>query len=201
MVRPANVDHLVIRGTLPGGERWATGLWTPNNGTTAAEGLAALVAITSYGDLMTAIRGCLSSGSSLAGADLYHYDAAGPAPVASIANTTSGSGVGSAPGFLPNQTSVVMTLRSATLTRSGRGRMFVPATGLSVDASGLLVGTRVNTLRTALAAFLSAANGVIVSPTRTATYPIVSVDNDLIPDVIRARVDAMVSVRTSSPVT
>lgn len=202
MARPANVQRIVFRGTLPGGEVWSTAFWTRINGNTGtaqqvADNIAGLPA---FGNLLTAAKALMSVQAALTAIDVYQYRNAGTAATGKgTANVANGQGTGS--NLHPNTVAAVMTLRTADPSGSGRGRMYWPATGMGMEETGRFSPARLNDLRFALAALLSTQESVVVSPTRSTSYLLTSVDNDYVPDTIRARSDKLTSTRGSSVVT
>lgn len=202
MARPPFVQRIVLRGTLPGNEIWSTAFWTGINGNTGTAQQIAdnLPTIGAWAAFQTAVRAMLNAGGSLSALDVYQYRTAATEATDKGTHTfTDLTGTGG--GALPNQVACVMTLRSATPTRSGRGRMYFPAIGCGVGSDGLANPTQLNNLRTSLATLLSTQDSRIVSSTRGETYPLVAVDNDYVLDTIRARTDQLVSARASSTVT
>lgn len=74
---------------------------------------------------------------------------------------------GSASGSAPNQSALVVSLRTAQPGRSYRGRMFLPFTGGFGGASGQLANTDTNAVATAWAAAFSAMK------TAYSAYPVI----------------------------
>lgn len=110
---------------------------------------------------------------------------------------------GTAPfGIHPTQIAVVATLRTALNTRRGRGRIYLPATGVQMTGTyPLLATSTVNAMLDALALMLTARKldplvaPVVVSQTGSITSPIISVDGDTIADTQRRRRNKLVTSR------
>jgi len=192
MARPANVQRIVFGFTLPSGEVASTGFWTTINANsgTAQEVANAVVASGSFPALVTGLKGIMNQGTAFATVTVYQYRTTDTAATdkgqAAVAN---GAGISSV--NMPLTNCLVMSLRTANATRSGRGRMYFPATGLTPVATGLFVASDTTTVRAPLATFLSNRDVVVVSETRSATYPVIRVENDTRPDVMRSRSDAL----------
>lgn len=195
MAFPGNVNRYVISGTLPGGERWATGFY----GDPTLPGTAQALAddFDNAGSLglafLTALRAQIQPGGSITRIQTYVYGAGrtiidqGDASL-NLAGT-------SASALLPNQTCLVLTLRTATRSRRGRGRMYLPADGLLITADSTFSAAPVQAMVNAAGAALDFYNARVVSEAATASYPVNRVDADRVPDVQRRRADAQQTAR------
>lgn len=196
MAIPPGVTKYVVSGTMPSGEIWQTAWW--RTGLAATDVTDAAAATVATGAPLTAVLNAWKAWNGTqvkaTALDMYHYgsgtgaDAHGHASLA-VAGTQASN-------ISPNQVALVVTLRSATATRSGRGRQYWPATGMAISAAdGLFPSGSVSTFLTALAALFlpptSPQPTVVVSQTRIATYPVVSIDADTRPDTQRRRLNSI----------
>lgn len=140
---PANTARIVFRGALDGGEIWESGFWVHGSVPTSndnAEGLAgaALGLATSTdnsGALHTCAEDLWDAFTNVSEATCYSYPNGGIA-AEYIGTNTQTPLVGSGAGRCPNQIALVISLRSAAAGRRNRGRMYMPATGPTLSASG-----------------------------------------------------------------
>lgn len=200
-----SVKH-VISGVLPGGEVFQTAWWEKWDGSTPIDnGYASGVATSSpFTTWLTAMKILWNASTTVTALDAYLYLGGGAA--ASHGHATL-SIVGTGTTVHPNQVSVVMTLRTATSGRSGRGRMYWPANGCVYSAaSGWLGSSQVDSCVDATATFFSVRNTIIagtviiVSQTTTAQHSVTSVDADYVADVQRRRARKQSSTRHSHSV-
>lgn len=202
---PSGVTKVVISGSLPSGEIWQTAYWATGyaqsditDATTAT-----LAASSSFVALMNAVKAANGTTTLITALDRYHYSGGSAADAhGHAALSYAGSGVSN---FHPNQVAGVTTLRTATAGRSSRGRMYWPMTSATIANTGFFAGGQLDAITDALAAhFTSLATGtfhaVVVSQTRNTTYPIISVDNDEVPDTQRRRANKLHTPRHSATV-
>jgi hypothetical protein len=192
---PPFVVRTEIRGTSPGGEIWQTGLWfdllgVPFTPTDLGNFLG------NYAPTVTtwwnAIKSTIYNSFALTEIRGYYYATSGVhADFANVALLTANPGTQSSAGS-PIDTSLVMSLRSARVGSSHRGRMYVPHHA-TVQPTGLQITSAVTTYVNATRAMLAAANlatgtvASVVSATLATVDHVVSVSADLKPDVQRRR--------------
>jgi len=104
----------------------------------------------------------------------------------------------------PKETCLVVSLRSLTPGRSGRGRFYLPATGIAMDATGQTSSsTDIDNLASAAKTMFDAliANDyepVVASFTKSAAYPVATIVVDNRPDTQRRRTDKILPTHTKS---
>lgn len=196
---PGGVTRYVLSGTLSGGtDRWSTGFY----GAPLAAGVAQSAAdgFDDAGSLtlamLTGMRALMRTSDSITRLDVYTYGVGrtitdqGSAALA-LAGTGGGGGVH------PNPVSLVLTLRTGTRSRRGRGRMYFVGTGITVGTDGLFAAAAVTSAVGAIGPALDNLAARVVSEAATASYEVVSVDADRVPDTQRGRSDALTSARSS----
>ena len=198
---PDGVTRVVLSGTLASGaETWAIGLWWHRPGLIAFDFDSGEPGDSDYLAFRDAMLACMRSGDALTDLDSYRYS--GGAATEHTHATVSHAGTASA-ATLPCQCAIVVTLRTALATRSGRGRIYVPYTGAAVLSTTRTGDTAViNGLVDALGAYYDAVTGdspdtipVVVSQTLTTYNQIVSVDADAVIDTQRRRRNQITSTR------
>lgn len=200
----ANSPHirLSIEGTIQNTQSWSTGVSVqgPAGAPTQAQWLAWLTdvqaAFATYHDAANGAMHAISSQVSVKNLRAYYYPAG--------QTTSSGEGSVTSPftgpdsAVLPAQCSVVHSLRTASTSRHGRGRMYIPALAAPMSSATLRLGTGVaGPYATALAAFLSSIGGLAIDSVPTAPViaprgagaliPIVTVQVDNVIDTQRNR--------------
>jgi len=202
MAIPAGSQKFVISGTLGGGEVFQTAFWSTfsdiSNVTDA--NLALMAAGAPFVGLMNAAKLLMNTSSSYTALDSYAY--AGGTAAAAHAHATLAV-VGTGASNHPNQCAHVVTLRTATAGRRGRGRMYFPANGSNHSgASGLINGAQSDGLVDALGVLFQSlssagAPAVVVSQTGGTRATVTSVDADYVPDTQRRRSNKLHSIRHS----
>lgn len=204
---PDGVTKLTFSGTAASGvEKWACSLYFTGFTKPPADGSldpAGLDSSTQWSSFVTALRAIITADTSLTSYDVYYYEG-GEATAHAQAIV---SHPGTATGVVhPLQTAAVMTLRSANATRSGRGRIYLPANGVGMASDHTMSTVTINAAVDALATYLSAVQltggvlPVVVSQTRSQTFPIISVDADYIADTQRRRRNKQTSARHTAVV-
>jgi hypothetical protein len=212
---PSPSYKVVLRGTLRGSQPWSTAFWvtltggsspTQNNITTDSGSFGALIST-----LWTAIATHIAVADRLEEVALYYYpNGSLVATLVGIDTAVSAPGAGSSL-VLPSQLCQVVSLRSALIGRSGRGRMYFPYS----DASGLTAGQvqasgcsdysdNVALMMTALNGSTTAAGSsiqcVIASFTKSLTHPIVTTIANSKLETQRRREDKILVAHTTSHV-
>lgn len=137
----ANVLRVSIKGAMPGGEVWSINPVFQIGGISTAEDISTDQA-TAMATAVTAVtipsnlRLAQNSGTTWTGTRVEARRWNGDlAAIGEAVRATPTAGTGTSPH--PFQTSLVISLRTAGVGASGRGRMYVPATGLAIGTSTL----------------------------------------------------------------
>lgn len=198
---PNNAAHYVISGVAGTTESFAWGWWVDD---TVGDASSDIDVSTSWSAFRDAACDIMSPASRITDYDLYKYVGG----VVTEHQHTSVNHVGTGTGVqMPLSTACVLTTRSATLSRSGRGRMYLPATSAGIMANTAYEFSHaiVDNLVNLFAAWLSdedavSIHPVIVSRVHGVMHPITSVDADYRPDVQRRRTQQQLSSRHSASV-
>lgn len=198
---PANAVKIVLAGSMSGGEQWETGFWMTGTGVhdgATANAQAELI----WGTLTSSdASGAMRITSiriwdvSITFSEVRCYLYLDGVHAAAIGSFVPAVPIhGQAPGnIMPHQISACMTLNTGLAGRSHRGRMYLPATALSLSAGGMFQHPDIDPVVAAWAtAFtdINAANDgkiVVCSRKLGITTPVSGVAIDSIPDVIRRR--------------
>ncbi len=193
----AGVSKIVIRGTLPQGEQFNTGLWTAGNMPTSAaqaNTFAATIASLVSTHIVPTWQPFLSTLAAFTDVKTYHYPNGGPSAGFLGTATIAGGAGTSATAYLPLQLAWVATLRTGFPGRRFRGRMYMPITNHALT-NWQFTQADVDSLTTAVRNFINGINtngtvglSSIVSQVGTgATASITRVDGDSRLDVQRRR--------------
>nr|CRY97379.1 hypothetical protein [uncultured prokaryote] len=195
--------HIVCSGTMPGGEIFAFG-WdyagAAGNQTTLDGIVSDVATALSGGTIGGTIRSLISSGGYITAVTGYSYaDASSPAVLAS---STVVNLAGSGTGKLPYQCALVATLRTAVPSRRTRGRMYLPATGVTMGAGNVMTSPTVDSVATAVRDLISApGEGVIpnvVSKAGSIMTPVTTITVDNKVDTQRRRAQSVAATVTGS---
>jgi len=198
---PAGVRHVVLYGTLPGGEIWNSGFWInhhipdEDNAVTQAEAMFTILKTNTSGHFWYEYRQhWLPGAASFDGVRNYGYTTGGPL-ANHVGQSTSGSVSGSAPAQLPNQAALCVTTQTSFAGARRRGRMFLPALGPLTGSNGLFDGTITAALLAGLWTDMKACatiggetfSLIVVSTTGSDYKPMTGLKADLRPDIQRRR--------------
>lgn len=124
------------------------------------------------------------------------------ARLVSIQNLSSpASGGGSS--WHPKQTSIVVSLRSSVPGRSGRGRFYLPATGVAINDGGTFgTNSDIDNLATTAQTMFNALYAIPVQPcvasfTKAQALELAYIEIDNVPDTQRRRRDKIESTHTA----
>lgn len=204
MAPPAGTTRIVFYGSLGGGEEWSSGFWVngvPIPNATAANEFAddidtAANAGDAGGAMAYVIAHLMPANGSWDGTKVYHY--AGGTNKADIIGQYGAPAArfGLHNQSTPNQVCQVVSLRTGLAGRRYRGRMYMPACGLALQADG----TFPTDITTALAAHwgtfltnlpgIGQAEAVIVSSTASVATLVTEVIVDDRPDIQRRRAES-----------
>lgn len=210
MALPAQFSHLVLSGALPGGERWATGWWNLEaespGGWTQAEWDARVAQYrtaveTANGAsiaLGTALQNMLSTGSNWDTVTAYLYEGtlANSSFVGQV-SPTGGTKPGTGTTVHPHQVACCVSWRAGA-GASRRGRSYFPANGAALITDGHFSSTPVDNLAVGMQSFytalaIPAVVPVVVSRKLQTAFNCNELQVDNVPDVIRRRVDHLVT--------
>lgn len=205
---PDGTTKLTVSGTLAAGkESFACSFYFvgyteyPATGSLLASGLDSS---SPWSTFITAWCACMTTDDVITEYSVYYYS--GGVAVSTQNQSVTHAGTVSTESH-PKQIAAVLTLRTALSTRSGRGRVYIPATGVNVSSSsGACNTTQVSTCVDDLALFLSAidsggVHGVVVSQTMGVANKITQVDCDQVLDTQRRRRNRITSARHIHAVT
>lgn len=190
-----------MSGHLASVERWACSWYETGSAITDDFNLQAsnMVASVPFGTFLTSFRSFLAGDDTFDQVDIYYYDG-GTAAVRHGTATVGATGLGGT--GVPKQNAAVITERTALTSRSGRGRMYLPATGGVYVTGGKLDTTKLNPLVDNLAALFTARIALtlfpsVVSQTHSYVTRITSLDADNIADTQRGRRGKLTGARHS----
>ena len=189
-----------LEGTFPG-EVWSFGLYTDSNLSVAAAQSAFMTGITNF---WADVGPLLCTTVAATRAVTVELDPATGGQLTGAEDTRADVG-SSVATCLPFQCAPVVSLRTATLSRAGRGRFYVPSLAVDqVDAGRMLTAARDSLADGALALVqgLTSAGGNVVIYHRAlgTTTPVTSLDVGDVIDTQRRRRNKLVEARTSRPV-
>lgn len=205
MAIPSGLTKFVLTWNMPGGEKAQSSWW--EQGHVAADvddaQLVLMGASASFTTWIGTIKPLWTPQTLLAGLDGYFYNGGTAAANHGHADI---SFVGTGASVHPNQIALVCTLRTATASRRGRGRMYLPANGTGQGTAGLFTNGAIDTAVTGTAAYFSTRNDItggvcVVSQTATSSALVTSVSADYIPDTQRRRNNKLASTRKTVAVT
>lgn len=208
MPLPPGVARWTLYGPLTAEERWAFDWWTMP-GTGVADSTAwqattdamwtALVGI----GLHTQVATLLPAAGGVEGVSSLYYR---NSQTATFAASHPGNFItaGTSTSVAPLQTSLCVSLLTPIPGRSTRGRLYLPATGASLDTNRRFTTTQINPVISALKTIINAGRTdgqygppVVVSKTHTLATPITQLRWDQRPDIQRRRANRQsVGVRT-----
>lgn len=207
---------LVPSGFIAGVQSWSVGFWVVIDQVVAPIGQGELDIVAGDWNALVATWWGVCKASSAVDTDwrktsLYYYPAGGDNATVVSVSTASGNvpGTGGAPA--PTEAAIVQSLRSTNPGRSGRGRVYLPATGQVFQSNHQLTlaqcvtyCTATKNLLTALNAYVSVpaditnATPIVRSDTDSTGYGIVRVVVDSSIDTQRRRGDKIVPAFSSS---
>lgn len=203
----ADLLRIALAGAMPGGEEWSVNPCFAIGGdfgdtVTAADALAIATAIggQSLGTGITALMNGVTTWSSVR-VEARTWAGTLESQGEFVKGTAT---AGTGPQNHPYQTSAVFSLRTDTPGASGRGRMYWPATGVSINSADLrIAGTTNSNAVAAMKTFLSgsttlidgilgsASTLIVWSRKNLVGYPVRSIQMGNVADVQRRRRDQL----------
>lgn len=204
MAIPAGLTRWSFHGTLDGGEIWQTSVWQNGRDASEVAGTVAsdLVNNSAFTPVKTQILAMLGPGDTFQGLNMYHYGG-GSGADAQSSGTNAGNGTGTVDH--PAQICAVLTLKTAVAGRSGRGRMYWPATGVPMIAGNQMTHSNIDNMVDFLAQYFTDSTSagfpfVVLSQKLGTSASITSVEADYIADTQRRRRNKLTSTRHSTDV-
>ena len=188
-----------LEGTFPG-EVWSFGVYTDSNLSLSAMQSQWMTGITNFWGTATAL---FCTDVETTRATTVEIDPATGKQLTGAEDTRTDAGTSEAT-CLPFQCAPVVTLRTATLSRAGRGRFYAPSLAVDQVSAGRMLTTARDTLADAaedLVQGLTSAGGNLVIYHRGSgsTTIVTSLDVGDVIDTQRRRRNKLIESRTSRP--
>lgn len=208
MTIPADVSRVSILGTGPGSEQFDTSFWligdAPLN-STGANTIAASVRDLWQTHASSSWKTLLATTQTFTEIRVYGYKDGGPVATA-IGSAAIASGAGTGANKNALQLCMVVSLRTLFAGRRNRGRMYLPATGLTPASTHDYQFSNVQQVANGTAAFFSGINasapgyivGVVSQVGAGAVNGVTSVYVDGKPDIQRRRANKFVSTSNAT---
>lgn len=186
-----------LEGTFPG-EQWSFGVYTDSNLSVTAMHSQWMTGITNFWGTATAL---FCTDVQTTRATTVELDPATGRQLTGAESTRTDAGTSTAT-CLPFQCAPVVSLRTATLSRAGRGRFYAPSLAVDQVDAGRMTTTARDTLADAaedLLTGLTSAGGTVVIYHRASgtTTPVISLDVGDVIDTQRRRRNQLIEARTS----
>jgi hypothetical protein len=200
---------IAYTGNLPGGDVFQHGihLSTDDGVLISAVATQAVAAHTALLTTASGLQTLYRTDMQWAGVIVEEIAVADGSVIQTDVVTVSRAGTNANP-MLPSECAICVTFRTATITRSGRGRWYLPApstnelttTGRLISGALTALVTSHSAFFTALQATLPGGNAVVYSKHDAAAYPITSFDVGDVVDAQRRRRNKLVESRAGATV-
>lgn len=218
MAVPYERVRLVLEGTIDSGQSWSFGITVAPEGTgfDAAMNQANLDEwagnrVVNFRDALNTVatgflplRTLMNTATQATGLTAYYIPPNSDSSSLMSTPTFGSPIVGNGSGTQSAQTCLVASLRTITPGRTGRGRLYLPATGVVLGANCRVQASTVTPVAKQVAQLLSAINNSSLGNVAVRTFvastagkrPITSVQVDNRPDVQRRRADKILATET-----
>lgn len=202
----ANTIKMGLSGSMPGGTRFSFGWqWTGTSGALSTRVDAAVGAAIIFinGGGLADIAHIWAPSTIIDTVSAYGYDGGKSAAAVSHGSVHVAGTAGAI--TMPDQVALVASIRSRTNTRSGRGRMFLPASGVIAD-QGQVAGANCTDIANAVKGLLNSGQQdgsglpltpIVASLTHGSNQAAVQVIVDSRLDVVRHRAQGQSVLRTA----
>lgn len=202
-----------INGRAAGGEEWSTGFWCvyvdTDTPTSSQLNTFAGDVLDAFGGVWAVELASQTSGAIVPESCRVHFYPAGSLVSTVTGEDTGTIAAGTSTVTHPYQVGLVCSLRTALATRRGRGRMYLPLTGIPLSAgTGQYNGDEIPTIADAMQAFFNAVNNltvggspvgvVVASHADGLVQPVTHIIIDSIPDVQRRRANQLAASTTAT---
>jgi len=205
MAIPSGMTRVVFGGTAPNGEIFQWGFWVQGTASTNVEASALaedLLQVWLDLDVRLPIQSLIKSDSSYTFVKAYCYPTGGPTAtfVGERTITPGGGGGGSGSGNAPLYQCMVVSTRTALSGRTHRGRLYLPASGTTLDTTHRFANPLLGQVADAMKAMFDAVNDFVVpvglvvsvlSQKDSDSEFVTSISIDSKPDVQRRRENKM----------
>lgn len=200
MPNPPNYARVLVGGVMPGGEVFSFSFAAQSlgPGTSAQAQATNLGNSAQFAAFVNACKPFMSVPTVINRVSVYQYGAGGSLTDSGSAGVIDGAGSGAVPH--PDQCALAVSLRTASNTRSGRGRFFIPCNGAAMDANTGRTTANTQTLATAAAALMAFAGGRVASEKLGTTALVTAVRVGNVVDTMRSRRDALVESYSTAAV-
>ena len=199
-----------FQGNMPAGDVFNHSLFctgsdssTINDAVTASAAAAAALTTTASG-----LQSLYMSTTVWGGTIVEEIDQTTGHSISTGSSSFTHAGTNTVDNAMPGQCALVVTLRSAVVTRRGRGRFFLPSmragaggqTGRLAAASIPLITTSLNAFFAALQTFAVPMNPVVYSPTGRTVADVTSYDFGDVFDTQRRRRNKLIESRVGATI-
>lgn len=155
----------VIAGTIGGVQDWSTGIWFDVSLTSGSWALTDQQAFTdefrsSAIDWWATLHGLCAADTTMTKTTTYFYPAHAVNALSVAESIIPSPVAGTGTTYLPTQSALVASMRTAVAGKSGRGRSYFPINGQALGSDHQLSGATCGTVANAYALMLTTLNGL-----------------------------------------